>query len=82
METPPLSMILRLSSKGFNIASSRLLKEKGVEEYINAANHFKNNKSLKFTLLGSHKSEKSYISKVILEKSDLVLLDLLMPKKT
>tara|TARA_B110000858_G_scaffold168734_1_gene197392 strand:- start:43 stop:1152 length:1110 start_codon:yes stop_codon:yes gene_type:complete len=51
------------------IMIARLLKEKGVEEYINAANHFKNNKSLKFTLLGSHKNEKSYISKVILEKS-------------
>ena len=47
------------------IMIARLLKEKGTEEYINTAAHFKDNKDLKFILLGSHKTEKSYISKLI-----------------
>lgn len=51
------------------IMIGRLLKEKGVQEYINTAIHFKDNKNLKFILLGSHKNEKSYVSKVILEES-------------
>ena len=48
---------------------ARLLKEKGIEEYINTATHFKDYKDLNFVLLGSHKNEKSYISKIILEES-------------
>ena len=51
------------------IMIARLLKEKGTEEYINTAAHFKDNKDLKFILLGSHKTEKSYISKLILEEA-------------
>ena len=51
------------------IMIARLLKEKGVEEYINTATHFKDDKNLKFMLLGSHRNEKSYISKAILEES-------------
>ena len=51
------------------IMIARLLKEKGIEEYINTATHFKDYKDLSFVLLGSHKNEKSYISKIILEES-------------
>ena len=46
---------------------SRLLKEKGVSEYIEAAEYYRNNKNMKFILLGSHKSDKNYISKRILQ---------------
>lgn len=49
------------------IMISRLLKEKGVMEYIKSATYFKNNYNMKFILIGSHKNEASYISKEILD---------------
>ena len=63
------SMRLRNNKMISFIMVARLLKEKGVEEYINMATHFKDDANLQFTLLGSHKNEKSYISKAILDKS-------------
>lgn len=49
------------------IMVSRLLKEKGVIEYINTAKYFKNNENIKFILIGSHKNDDSYVSRKTLD---------------
>lgn len=47
----------------------RLVKEKGVEEYINAAMKYSKNKNINFTLVGSYNNDKHHIDKNLLEQS-------------
>ena len=46
---------------------SRLLKEKGTSEFLDAANFFKKDLSKKFILVGAHSSDENHISKEILD---------------
>ena len=46
---------------------ARLLKEKGVREYLKTALYHKYDANLKFTLVGSHKNDENYISKELLD---------------
>tara|TARA_Y100000996_G_scaffold409609_1_gene390556 strand:+ start:6 stop:1136 length:1131 start_codon:yes stop_codon:yes gene_type:complete len=53
---------------------ARLLKEKGVEEYLSTATQFntifkndKDRKNIKFILIGSHKNDSNYVSKRLIE---------------
>ena len=48
---------------------ARLLKEKGVEEYLKTALYHKHDANLKFVLVGSHKDNKNYISKELLDEA-------------
>ena len=48
---------------------SRLLKEKGVSEFIESANYFKNDLSKNFILIGAYLNNKDYISEETLNKS-------------
>lgn len=51
------------------IMIARLLKEKGVEEYLKTALHYKYDKNIKFMLIGSYKKDKNYISKKLLDEA-------------
>jgi len=49
---------------------SRLLIEKGIEDFISAATYFKNDSNITFTLVGKYKkNDKNYISKNILDNA-------------
>ena len=49
---------------------SRLLIEKGIEDFISAATYFKNNLNITFTLVGTYKkNDKNYVSKNILDNA-------------
>jgi glycosyltransferase involved in cell wall biosynthesis len=50
------------------IMISRLLKEKGVGEFLSAAKYFKNDIDKAFILIGSHSDDNHHISKKILEE--------------
>ena len=51
------------------IMVSRLLKEKGVGEFLSAAKFFKNDIDKDFILIGAHSDDKDHISKKILNES-------------
>mgnify|MGYP001193346122 CR=1 FL=1 len=54
---------------------SRLLKEKGTSEFLEAANFFKKDLSKKFILVGAHTSDKNHILKELLDnmnKNDVI----------
>ena len=54
---------------------SRLLKEKGTSEFLDAAKFFKKDLSKKFILVGAHSSDENHISKEILDnmnKNDVI----------
>jgi galacturonosyltransferase len=51
------------------IMISRLLKEKGVGEFLSAAKYFKSDTSKDFILIGAHLDDNHHISKKILNKS-------------
>ena len=48
---------------------SRLLKEKGVMEYLTAAKYFKNDEDKEFILIGAHANDTHHISKKILHEA-------------
>ena len=47
---------------------SRLLKEKGTSEFLDAASFFKNDQSKKFILVGAHTPNEDHVSKILLNK--------------
>lgn len=49
------------------LMASRLLKEKGTLEFLEAANFFKKDLSKTFILVGAHTSDKNHISKELLD---------------
>lgn len=54
---------------------SRLLKEKGVLEFLDAANYFKDDTSKTFILVGAHTPDKDHVSRKLLDdmsESDIV----------
>jgi glycosyltransferase involved in cell wall biosynthesis len=50
------------------IMISRLLKEKGVSEFLSAAKYFKNDIEKNFILIGAHSDDKYHISKKMLDE--------------
>ena len=50
------------------LMASRLLKEKGATEFLDAANFFKNDKSKQFILVGAHTPNEDHVSKILLDK--------------
>ena len=49
------------------LMASRLLKEKGTSEFLDAANFFKSDESKKFILVGAHTSDQDHVSIKLLE---------------